>query len=86
VALVVQVTPVKDQGNCGSCWAFASAETMESAWFLKTGKLVELSPQQCVLAVATASNPPPSGGGCGCGCWPCCCSVVVVVVVVVVVW
>ena len=45
------VSAVKDQGQCGSCWAFASASTIESFWFLKTskkswGKLMDLSPQQ----------------------------------------
>jgi hypothetical protein len=42
------VTEVKDQGQCGSCWAFSVIETVESAWFLKGHPLGELSPQQVV--------------------------------------
>jgi len=42
------VTPVKDQGQCGSCWAFSATEAIESQWFLAGNQLVSLSPQQIV--------------------------------------
>jgi len=42
------VTPVKNQGQCGSCWAFSATEGVESGWFLAGHTLPILSPQQIV--------------------------------------
>jgi len=42
------VTPVYDQGQCGSCWAFSATEAIESQWFLAGHSLDSLSPQQIV--------------------------------------
>ena len=40
------VSAVKDQGYCGSCWAFASTEVIESHVAIATNKLFDLSPEQ----------------------------------------
>ena len=42
------VQKVKIQGACGSCWAFSSVSNIESAYFIKHGKLLNLSEQQMV--------------------------------------
>jgi len=60
---VAVVTPPKNQGSCGSCWAFATTEVMESHIAIKTGKLIKLSPQDLVNCV---KNPEKCGGAGGC--------------------
>ena len=57
------ITPIKEQGLCGSCWAFATTEAIESAAAIATGKLQVLAPQQLV---SCAPNPNDCGGTGGC--------------------
>ncbi|CAH2273499.1 cathepsin S-like [Pelobates cultripes] len=46
-------TPIKSQGLCGSCWAFAVVGVIESRYCIQTGKLIRLSEQQLVDCDAT---------------------------------
>lgn len=57
------VSAVKDQGHCGSCWAFASTATIESHVAINSGLLYDLSVQQMAMC---APNPDQCGGIGGC--------------------
>jgi hypothetical protein len=58
-----KVSPIKNQGACGSCWAFTTIEVIESHVAINSDQMIELAPQQLVDC---AKNPLHCGGTGGC--------------------
>jgi len=56
------ISDVKDQGQCGSCWTFGTAETIESYWALATQQLPVLSEQQILDCTPNTHHCGGTGG------------------------
>ncbi len=57
-----KVTPVRQQGSCGSCWAFTATAAFESSYLIQNNKTIDVSEQHLVNC--------SRAGSCADGGWP----------------
>ena len=57
------VTPMKDQGQCGSCWAFSATGSLEGQYFKTNGNLLSFSEQQLVDCTYVSTRDSCATGG-----------------------
>ncbi len=56
-----KVTPIKNQGGCGSCWVFGTMAAFESSWAIRNNQMIDTSEQD----VLSCSSTHPAGNGNG---------------------
>ena len=56
------VTPIKNQGSCGACWAFSSTGALEGLYALKNDNLLSFSEQQLIDCSSSYGNEGCNGG------------------------
>ena len=59
--------PVENQGQCGSCWAFATVQTVEAQYAIRHNRLVHLSKQELVDCTLNTYNKQYINQGCKTG-------------------